>query len=313
MVVGRRAAPTVTQHSWTVHYAERMEDCRTPELRLFLQSRRSRIMPEEVGLTSTGRRRVQGLRREEVAQLAGISVDYYVLLERGRKLTASDAVLDALARALRLDEAERAHLFTIARPARRAVVPAQELRPQLQRILDGMPHLPAMVLGRRLDVLAVNRLARTLYTDFGARPAHELNMARYVFLDDDARSVYVDWEGCARRVLAALHVYAGRWPNDPLLVELVDELSAGSREFDRWWMTSDVGGQAHGSIRFHHPVVGDLTLACETFTSADDPEQVLGIYTPEPGSVSEQAVLDLVTLAAHPSAGEPHAGSLLTA
>jgi transcriptional regulator with XRE-family HTH domain len=290
-----------------------MEDCRTPELRLFLQSRRSKIMPEEVGLTSTGRRRVQGLRREEVAQLAGISVDYYVLLERGKRLTASDAVLDALARVLRLDEAERDHLFTIARPARRTVVPAQELRPQLQRILDGMPRLPAMILGRRLDVLAINGLAGALYTDFGGRPAHERNMARYVFLDDDARSVHVDWEGSARRVLAALHLYAGRWPNDPLLVELVDELSARSREFDRWWTASDVGGQAHGSMQLRHPVVGELTFAFETFTAADDPEQVLGIYTPEPGSASERALLELATLAARPSAGELHTRDLLTA
>ncbi|SES07557.1 Helix-turn-helix domain-containing protein [Lentzea xinjiangensis] len=279
-----------------------MDDRRNPELRRFLQSRRSRITPEEAGLRSTGPRRVRGLRREEVAQLAGVSVDYYVRLERGKKLTASDAVLNALARALQLDETERDHLFTIARPVQRAIMPPQHVRPELQRILDGMPDLPAMVMGRRLDVLATNRLARALYADFDALPERDRNMARFVFLDERARSIYQNWELGARMVLSALHLYAGRWPDDPRLVELVAELSSRSREFDQWWAVNDVARQSHGSKALRHPVVGELVLSYETFTATGDPEQMLGVYTPEPGSPSAEALRELAVLAAGPAA-----------
>lgn len=290
-----------------------MEDCRTSELRLFLRSRRSRVTPEEVGLRSAGRRRVEGLRREEVAQLAGISVDYYVLLERGKKLTASDEVLDALARALRLDDAERDHLFTIARPARRArPTPAQPVRPELQRILDGMPHQPAMIMGRRLDVLATNRLARALYTGFDALHGRDGNMARYVFLDESARLLYADWEEGARAVLSALHRYAGRWPGDPRMVELVEDLSTRSPEFAQWWAVGHVERAGHGTKRFRHPLVGELVLSFETFTATDDTEQMLGIYTAEPGSSSERALRELAGLADSPVASA-RPGELLSA
>jgi transcriptional regulator with XRE-family HTH domain len=280
-----------------------MGDHHNPELRRFLRSRRACIAPEDVGLSSDGTRRVPGLRREEVAQLAGVSVDYYVRLERGRKPTASEAVLNALARALRLDDIERDHLFTIARPARRPAMPTQQVRPELQRILDGMTHLPAMILGRRLDILATNDMARALYTDFDARPPRDRNMARYVFLDENARSLYTDWERGARMVLATLHLYAGRWPDDPRLIELVDDLSAHSNDFNTWWAANDVARQTHGSKGLHHPVVGDLTLSFETFTATDDPEQLLGIYTAEPGSPSERALNLLARLGAEPHNG----------
>jgi len=273
------------------------------ELREFLRSRRARISPDQAGLPAQlGPRRVPGLRREEVAQLAGVSVDYYVRLERGRNVNVSETVLDAIARALRLDEVERSHLFAVAKPSRsrqRAMSP-QRVRPGLYRVLDSLTDNPALVLGRRMDVLASNHLARALYTDFEALPVRDRNMARFTFLDETARALYVDWPAAARSEVAYLHLYAGRHPDDPQLVELVGELSLQDKDFRRWWAEHDVYRHSHGTKDYHHAVVGDLTLGYEAMTPTDDPEQTLGLHTAEPGSPSEQALRLLASWTTEP-------------
>ncbi|MBC6470443.1 helix-turn-helix domain-containing protein [Actinomadura alba] len=274
------------------------------ELREFLRSRRARITPEDAGLfPQPGTRRVPGLRREEVAQLAGVSVDYYVRLERGRSLNVSDAVLDAVARALRLNDTERSHLFAVARPTRtkRRPMPPQRVRPGLYRVLETMTGTPALVIGHRTDVLAANRMARALFTDFDALPHRERNMARFIFLDDAARELYVDWEGSARGTVATLHLYAGRHPHDPLLAELIGELSLRDQDFRRWWADHDVQRRTHGTKRYHHPLVGDLTLDYEALNPTGDPGQTLGLHTAEPGSPSEHALRLLAGWASEPT------------
>jgi transcriptional regulator with XRE-family HTH domain len=246
------------------------------ELREFLRSRRARITPEEAGLSpQPGTRRVPGLRREEVAQLAGVSVDYYVRLERGRGTNVSEAVLDAIARALCLNDTERGHLFTVAKPTRtrHRPMPPQRVRRGLQRVLDTLTEIPALVLGRRLDVLAANPLARALYTDFDALPPRERNMARFVFLDEAAHALYTEWEPAARGIVATLHLYAGQHPHDPQLAELIGELSVRDKDFRRWWADHDVFHRTHGTKRYHHPVVGDLTLCYEALAPTGDREQ----------------------------------------
>jgi transcriptional regulator with XRE-family HTH domain len=263
------------------------------ELREFLRSRRARITPAEAGLpTQQGTRRVPGLRREEVAQLAGMSVDYYVRLERGRGVNVSEGMLDSLARALRLNETERDHLFALARPSRtrRRQVPPQRVRAGLLRVVESLTDTPALVIGRRRDVLASNSLARALFTDFDALPHRERNIARYMFLVDGARELYVDWESAARGTVASLHLYAGRYPNDPALAELVGELSLRDKDFRRWWADHDVLRHSFGVKRMRHPVVGDLTLDYEALTVNDDPEQILGLHTADPDSPSGQAL-----------------------
>jgi transcriptional regulator with XRE-family HTH domain len=255
---------------------------------------------------------VPGLRREEVAQLAGVSVDYYIRLERGRSLNVSEAVLDAVARALSLNDTERDHLFTLARPDRtRRPLPPQRVRPGLHRVLESLTDTPAMVLGRRLDVLAGNRLARALFTDFDALPPRDRNMARYLFLDEGARELYVDWELAGRTTVAALHLYAGRYPQDPQLAELVGELSMRDKDFRRWWAGHDVFRHVYGTKRMHHPVVGELTLDYEALWVNDDREQSLGLHTAEPGSPSWQALRLLASWAADSgNLAEPDAASL---
>jgi transcriptional regulator with XRE-family HTH domain len=274
------------------------------ELREFLRSRRARLTPEDAGLPAQpGHRRVPGLRREEVAQLAGVSVDYYVRLERGRTLNVSDSVLDALARALHLDETERGHLFAVARPVpgQRRPLPPQQLRPGLRRLLEIMNDTPAMVIGRRLDVLGANGMAKALITDFDALPRRERNMARYLFLDDGARELYRDWESGARSAVAALHLYAGSHPHDPQLAELIGELSLRDRDFRRWWADHDVLRHTYGVKRFHHPVVGDLTLDYESLTPNGDPDQILGLHTAEAGSPSWHALQLLASWTSEPA------------
>jgi transcriptional regulator with XRE-family HTH domain len=263
------------------------------ELRDYLRSRRARISPAEAGLPpQSGARRVPGLRREEVAMLAGVSVDYYVRLERGRNINASEAVLDAVARALQLNDLERGHLFTLARPsrARRRPLPPQRVRPGLLRVVEQWADAPAVLLGHRNDVLASNRLARVLYTDFDALPRHERNMSRYLFLDESARDLYSDWESAARGTVAGLHLYAGRHQDDPRLAELVGELSVRDQDFRRWWADHDVLHRTHGTKRYRHPLVGELTLDYEALHPTGDPDQTLGIHTAEPGSPSEHAL-----------------------
>ncbi|WP_037677125.1 helix-turn-helix transcriptional regulator [Streptomyces griseus] len=255
------------------------------ELGNFLRSRRARIQPEEVGLPSYGRRRVPGLRREEVAQLAGVSVDYYIRLEQGRGTSVSDAVLDAVARVLRLDETEHDYLRTVARPGRRTDPrpPAGRVRPGVQLLLDSMDRTPAFVLGRRMDVLAWNALADAV-GGFSRLAPGECNVARQVFLDPAARELYPDWAAIAAQTVAHLRLSSGPHPDDRELCALVGELSVKNEDFRRLWADHEVKACMYGVKRVQHPVAGLLTLPYETLSVPTDPEQTIVVYTPEPGS-----------------------------
>ncbi|QHA09688.1 helix-turn-helix domain-containing protein [Streptomyces broussonetiae] len=255
----------------------------------FLRSRRARIRPEEVGLPGHGRRRVPGLRREEVAQLAGVSVDYYIRLEQGRGPSVSDAVLDAIARVLRLDETEHAYLRTVARPQHRQQgrrsprQPALQVRPGVQTLLDGMERSPAFVLGRRMDVLAWNALGDAVNGFSRLAPA-ERNMPRQVFLNPSAHDLYPEWSAVAATTVANLRLAAGTYADDPGLCALVGELSLKSADFRRLWADHEVKECAYGVKKIRHPVAGLLTLPYETLAVGHDPEQTLVVYTPEKGS-----------------------------
>jgi transcriptional regulator with XRE-family HTH domain len=281
------------------------------DLREFLRTRRARITPEQAGLPPhPGVRRVPGLRREEVAQLAGVSVDYYVRLERGRGTSVSASVLEAVARALQLSDTERQHLFALAKPTRQRprAAAAQHARPGLVQALENITDIPALVLGHRLDVLATNRLIRALYPDFDAMPASERNMARYMFFNPAARDLYVDWAETAREQVGMLRLYASHHPHDPRLAQLVRDLSVSDGDFRRWWADHDVYLPQHGTKHYHHPLVGDLTLGFEAFTPTGDPDQTFGLYTVEPGSPSENALRLLASWTAdntHISSEEP--------
>jgi transcriptional regulator with XRE-family HTH domain len=269
------------------------------ELGQFLKSRRGRLQPEDVGLETYGQRRVPGLRRSELAQLAGVSVDYYVRLEQGRAGHPSEGVLDAIARALSLDDAERAHVYDLARPPqrRRRETRPERVRPEVQRLVELLNGVPAMVMGRRMDVLAWNALAAALTVDWGALPAEHRNAARHFFLDEGARHLYVDWEENARDTVANLRLAAGRHPDDPELASLIGELSMKSEVFRRWWAHHDVKEKAHGTKRLRHPIVGELTLSYESLALPADADQLLVIYTTEPGSESEMALHLLASMA----------------
>ncbi|MFG2607415.1 helix-turn-helix transcriptional regulator [Streptomyces sp. NPDC048514] len=260
----------------------------------FLRSRRARIQPEEVGLPTHGRRRVPGLRREEVAQLAGVSVDYYIRLEQGRGASVSDAVLDAIARVLRLDETEHAYLRTVARPARRprkGRPPASRVRPGVRTLLDGMAHSPAFVIGRHMEILAWNALGDAVLGFSRMVPA-ERSMPRHVFLDPGARDLYPEWAAVAAQTVAHLRLNAGRYAADGELCALVGELSLKSEDFRRLWADHEVKECAYGVKRLRHPVAGLLTLPYETLTTPADPDQTIVVYTPEPGSeTAERLVL----------------------
>ncbi|MFD0690911.1 helix-turn-helix transcriptional regulator [Actinomadura fibrosa] len=271
---------------------------RRAELGEFLRSRRARLNPKELGLPDYGgRRRVPGLRREELAQLAGVSVDHYVRLEQGRTLHFSEAVLDAVARALRLDEVERQHLYRLARPWPEGAAEApQQVRPGLRRLLDSTGDVPAYIVGRNTDVLAWNDLAAALITDFGALPPRERNLARLVFLDEGMRSLYEDWRGKAGDVAAYLRLDAGRHPDDPATSALIEELSAASPEFREVWAEHHLKDKTHGRYVYLHPVVGRLDLGFETLRPPGDADQALIAHTVEAGSPSETA---LRLLAAH--------------
>jgi transcriptional regulator with XRE-family HTH domain len=271
----------------------------------FLQARRAQLSPEAAGITAYGRRRVPGLRREELAQLAGVSVDYYVRLEQGRAHHPSAEVLDALARALQLEEVERSHLHELAAPAppRRRRAAPERVRPGVQRLLDQLDSVPAFVLGRRMDVLAWNRLGAALFGDPAGRPPIQRNLAWMTFLDPACQGLYPDWERVARETVGYLRHCAGRYPDDPALAELVGELSLKSEPFARWWGGHLVREKTHGLKRMLHPVVGELTLSYETLRLAGDPDQALITYTAEPGSTSETALRLLASWAA-PAAGE---------
>ena len=287
----------------------------TSEVQEFLATRRSKITPQRAGLPIYGRhRRVSGLRREEVALLAGISVEYYTRLERGNARGVSGEVLDAVSRALQLDEAEHAHLLDLVRtanaerPPRRSSTP-QRVRPSIQRIVDAMPGIPAFVQNGRLEILYANGLAAALYSDQFQDPIRPPNSARFLFLDPRARIFYVDWESVARDIVATLRGTAGRNPYDRALSDLVGVLSTRSEEFRHLWASHDVRFHRSGTKRVQHPLVGDLTLAYESLELPADPSLTLVTYSAEPGSASEAALLELArwsTTRAKLSAAEAH-------
>jgi transcriptional regulator with XRE-family HTH domain len=286
-----------------------MSDRKTSELAEFLSARRALLTPEDAGLDEPGtRRRVPGLRREELARLAGVSVDYYTRLEQGRSRSASADVLDALAAALQLNDAERAHLHHLAKPKpaqRKRRSRPQTVDPTTLRLLDLLDQVysPAFVLGRRLDVLAHNRLAGALITEFRELPAPLRNQARFVFFDPHARELYADWDEVAADTVAMLRLDAGRYPEDDKLSALVGELSIRSEEFRSWWSNHTVKRRTVGTKAYHHPLVGDLTVTYQALNPSGDPDQVLFVYTTEPGSTDETA---LRLLANWHEGGAPH-------
>jgi transcriptional regulator with XRE-family HTH domain len=281
------------------------------EIRQFLTSRRARVTPEQAGLPAYGgNRRVAGLRREEVALVAGVSVDYYTRLERGNLGGVSEAVLDALARALQLDEAERGHLFDLARAANPTARPRrrpaqQRVRPSVQRILDAIKDAPADVRNGRRDVLAANRLGYALYSELYVDPVRPANVARFVFLSPRARAFFPDWEGTASDLVANLRSEAGRNPHDRGLQDLVGELSTRSQEFRSRWATHDVRQHQTGRKRLHHPAVGDLELTYEVLALPADPGLSLVVYGAEPGSASQDGLKLLASWAATLDQAEP--------
>ncbi|MDJ1641593.1 helix-turn-helix domain-containing protein [Streptomyces pakalii] len=268
---------------------------RRAELSEFLRTRRAKLQPQDVGLPEFGRaRRVPGLRREELAQLAGVSVAYYTRLEQGNGRNVSAEVLDAIARALRLTDAEHAHLNHLARPARhtkkRRPARVQRVRTGLLYLLDNMDGIPAYVTGARSDILAWNPMAAAVFGDWGALPPGERNWARLVFLSPGYRDLFVNWDSKASDMVSYLRLYAGCHPDDPELSALVGELSVKSDEFRRLWATHNVKEKGHGVKLVRHPLAGDLTLSYETLNLPDDEEQHLVTYHAEPGSESAQAL-----------------------
>jgi transcriptional regulator with XRE-family HTH domain len=264
---------------------------RGTELSDFLKACRARLTPDRAGLADSGRvRRVPGLRRDEVARLANVSVDYYTRLEQGRSTNPSPEIIDALATALQLDASERLHLRDLCGPGRRASGAAQRVRPGLLLTLRSLEQVPAFIVGRRTDVLAMNHLAREVIADFEAMPAADRNMARYTLLDPVARERLIDWERAAADTVAVLRFEAGRHPGDRRLADLVGELSAGCPEFSDWWNDHRVLRRTHGVKRYRHPVVGELDFAYESFEAPGDPDQCLCVYNVEPGSVTAESL-----------------------
>ncbi|MFC8091547.1 helix-turn-helix domain-containing protein [Streptomyces sp. NPDC057301] len=267
---------------------------RRAELSEFLRTRRARLKPEDVGLPDYGRhRRVPGLRREELAQLAGVSVAYYTRLEQGNGRNVSAEVLDAIARALRLSDAEHSHLTHLAKPKQHKKKPAtrtEQVRPALRQLLDSIDGVPAYISGRRSDILAWNRMAAAVFGDWSELPAQERNWARLVFLKPEYRDLFVEWEQKASDMVAFLRMDAGCHSDDPRLSALVGELSLKSEEFRRLWANHDVKEKSYGVKRLRHPLVGELALNFESFRLSDGTEQVLITYHAEPGSASAEAL-----------------------
>jgi transcriptional regulator with XRE-family HTH domain len=276
------------------------------EVRDFLTTRRAKVRPDQVDVPTAGNRRVPGLRRAEVAMLAGISVEYYARLERGNLAGVSDAVLDAIAHALNLDDAERDHLFHLARTANTSPAQRQRrtprttaVRPGLQYTLDAITGGPALVRNGRLDIIAANTLGRALHVPAYASPRRPVNLARHCFLDrDSAGKFYPDWDNAADAIVAILRAEAGRDPYDKDLQDLIGELSTLSDDFRAKWGTHDVRRHATGEKHFNHPVVGRLDLLFESADLAADPEWKLLIYTAEPASPTADALTLLASWAA---------------
>ncbi|WUB43981.1 helix-turn-helix domain-containing protein [Streptomyces griseorubiginosus] len=270
------------------------------ELGEFLKKRRSKLSPPTVGLPSTSRpRRVEGLRREEVAQLASISTDYYTRIEQGR-MQASAPVLDTIARVLHLDDDERDYLFQLAgrttiRTRRHG---RQKVQPQLQRVLEDLTSVPAMVQGRRGDILAWNALAAALVTDFSRIPEKHRNYPRILFTEPAMRTLYADWRTAAQVTVAQLRMEAAKYPEDPRLIALVGELSLRDQEFARWWGNYRVAARTVGTKTLIHPVVGEVTLDCDTLTANTDPDQYMTVWTAAPGSPAHDRLRILASWAA---------------
>jgi transcriptional regulator with XRE-family HTH domain len=277
------------------------------EVREFLISRRAKLTPQQAGLPDIGNRRVPGLRRGEVAALAGVSIEYYSKLERGALAGVSASVLDAIARALQLDDAERGYLFNLAhaadgtsagmRPRRR---PAKRWtpRPSLNWVLDTIT-APAIVRNGRMDLLATNHLGRAMHSSlYDSDPSGQPNFARYTFLNDDSHRFYPDWDTAADTCVAILRTEAGRDPFEKGLHDLVGELSTRSEDFRRRWSAHNVRYHGAGSKHFHHSVVGDLELAYESVDMISEPGLTLTIYAAEPGSTTEHALVLLASWAA---------------
>lgn len=270
----------------------------------FLSSRRARITPEQAGLPSYGERRVPGLRREEVAALAGVGIDYYRRLERGKVSGVSDGVLEALARALRLNDAERAHLFDLAHaanpamPKRRRTV-TQRVRPAVQRILDSSSS-PALVRNSHFDYLAANSLGRALFAPMFDSPEQPANSARFTFLDPAAHDFYPDWEHLADELVAHLRSVAGHNPYDRGLSDLIGQLATRSPEFRTRWATHNVHFHRTGTKHIHHPVVGEIHLSYEAMDLIADEGLTMHVYTAEPASASQNALDILASWSATP-------------
>jgi len=270
------------------------------EVRQFLSSRRGRITPEQAGIEPYGgRRRVPGLRREEVARLAGVSVDYYTRLERGNLSGVSDSVLDAIAGALELDRAEHDHLYDLARAAntsgRKRAASAggsasAAVRPELQFLLDAITGAPALIGNNRLDIVAANTLGYALYSDMYRTPSRPANHSRFIFLDPRARNFYTDWDRAANTNVAILRREAGRSPHDKGIAELIGELSMRSDEFRTLWAAHNVRRHYAGTKFFQHPVVGLLELNYQVLGLEEDPGHTLTVYPATPGSPSEEAL-----------------------
>lgn len=274
------------------------------EVRQFLATRRAKITPQQAGLPFYGgNRRVPGLRREEVAMMAGVSADYYTRMEKGNLTGVSDSVLHAVARALHLNEAEQAHLFDLARaastaPSRTPRRPAPRVRPSVLRVLHSMTTTAAFVRNGRLDILAVNHLGRALYAPALDDPARPGNLARFNFLDPRARDFYPDWDAAADTSVALLHTEAGRDPYDRGLTELVGELSTRSEAFRTRWAAHDVRLHRTGVKHFQHPAVGRLDLTFDAMEIPTDPGLTLTCYTAEPGTPSDENLKLLASWAA---------------
>ncbi|MDG4816970.1 MULTISPECIES: helix-turn-helix transcriptional regulator [unclassified Micromonospora] len=259
----------------------------------FLRTRRSRVDPSAAGIPTDSRRRVEGLRREEVAHLSGVSVDYYVRLEQGRATQPSEQVLDALARVLGLDETARGHLHRLARqPRRRTRSPSSRPRAELLRVLDLIIDAPALILDHRMDVVAGNRLAGLLY----GRSTTGLNTARHIFLEEAERGLYADWETCTLDVVGHLRLAAGKHPDDPHLASLIGELSMGSERFRRLWARADVRARTHGRKAYRHPLVGLLELHQENFALPDGSGLELIVLSAPSASPAEDGLRLLASL-----------------
>jgi transcriptional regulator with XRE-family HTH domain len=273
------------------------------EIREFLATRRAKLTPDQAGLPDFGgTRRVPGLRREEVALLAGVSVEYYTKLERGSLGGVSESVLESLARALQLNEAEREHLHNLARAASPSARPrrkaSESVTPSVQRLLDSMVGVPAFVRNGRLDVLAINSLGRALYSEAYARNPNHVNLARFNFLDPRSHILYPDWEKAASTAVAILHTEAGRDPFNKSLTELIGELSTRSEDFRARWAQRNVRLHRGGYKDFHHPAVGDLHLAFDALELPNAPGLTLTAYSADPGTPSEDGLRLLASWAA---------------